>query len=299
MDKRTKPQDAERREMNFAALERISAYLNRCPRAIEEAEVAEVMDCGVSQEEAVLMLLCAVCGLDETRSGQERTLIRQYFRPSLRRLDAQAYRFNPYMQTIRFPEAEEGRWRLTQLSYEPYELFVRDDLLLEADGREIPRLGYFDERFDYPAVLEDGREWMTVTPNEIETMKDAIARAHGRTAAMGLGLGYFAFMASEKPEVESVTVIERDETIIRLFEKQLLPQFPYREKIRIVCADAFDYARTRLGGTADFVFVDLWHDVSDGAEMYLRMKLLERHAPQAEFAYWIETSIRAFLRSIA
>ena len=76
MDKRTKPQDAERREMNFAALERISAYLNRCPRVIEEAEVAEVMDCGVSQEEAVLMLLCAVCGLDETRSGQERTLIR-------------------------------------------------------------------------------------------------------------------------------------------------------------------------------------------------------------------------------
>ncbi|MBQ2947766.1 MAG: hypothetical protein IJD94_02170, partial [Clostridia bacterium] len=117
--------------------------------------------------------------------------------------------------------------------------------------------------------------------------------------AMGLGLGYFAFMASEKPEVESVTVIERDETVIRLFEKHLLPQFPYREKIRIVCADAFDYARTRLGGSADFVFVDLWHDVSDGAEMYLRMKLLERHAPQAEFAYWIETSIRAFLRSIA
>lgn len=291
--------DAFRREMNFSALERMSAYLNNCPRAIDEGEVFEVMECGVLQEEAVLMLLAAVCGLDETRSPEERELIRRYFQPSLRRLDAEACRQNPYLQTIRFPDTQDGRWRMTQLSYEPYELFVRDDLLMETDGREIPRLGYFDERFDYPAVLEDGREWMTVTPNEIETMKDAIARAHGRTAAMGLGLGYFAFMVSRKPEVESVTVIERDETVIRLFEKHILPQFPHRDKIRIICADAFDYARTHLGGEADFVFVDLWHDVSDGAEMYLRMKLLERYAPKTEFAYWIETSIRAFLRSIA
>ena len=74
--------DAFRREMNFSALERMSAYLNNCPRAIDEGEVFEVMECGVSQEEAVLMLLAAVCGLDETRSPEERELIRRYFQPT-------------------------------------------------------------------------------------------------------------------------------------------------------------------------------------------------------------------------
>jgi len=125
--------DAFRREMNFSALERMSAYLNNCPRAIDEGEVFEVMECGVSQEEAVLMLLAAVCGLDETRSPEERELIRRYFQPSLRRLDAQAYRQNPYLQTIRFPDTQDGRWRMTQLFYEPYELFVRDYISSSVD----------------------------------------------------------------------------------------------------------------------------------------------------------------------
>ena len=83
-------------------------------------------------------------------------------------------------------------------------------------------------RFYFPAVLENGNEWMTVTPNEVETMKEAISQARGRVAAYGLGLGYFAFMASEKSDVTGVTVIERDEQAIRLFEEEILPQFPHR-----------------------------------------------------------------------
>ena len=292
-----KQENAARGEMNLLALERMSGYLRRHPRLITEADVREVMALGVGQEEAVYLLLCAACDVDASRSAQERELAQRYFRPSLRRLDAQAYRSNPYLRAIRFPQAAQGRWRMTQMTYAPYELFVRDDLLLPGDGREIPQLGYFPEPFTYPAVLEDGREWMTVTPNEVETMRPALAQARGHVVAFGLGLGYFAFMASEKADVSRVTVIERDAEVIGLFERHLLPQFPRREKVRIVQADAFDYARTSLA-QADFAFVDLWHDVSDGAPLYLRMKALEAHAPHTRFAYWIEPSIRSFLQGV-
>lgn len=291
--------DAQTAERNLTVLEKISDYLTRHPRLITPEDVQEIAAVGIEREEAMRLLFESACGVNAQESAEDRLLSRAYFQPSLQRLDAAAFAENPYLRAIRFPKARAGRWEMTTLSYAPCELFVRDDLLILPDGREIPRIGYFEETVAYPAVLEDGREWMTVTPNEIATIQAAIDAARGHVVAMGLGLGYFAFMASEKAEVVSVTVIEREESVIRLFERFLLPQFPHREKIRIVRADAFDYARETLPGTqADFVFVDLWHDTLDGAPMYLRMKQMEPLSPGKTFAYWIEPSIRSFLRGI-
>lgn len=286
--------------MNLAALEKVSDYLTRHPRFIEAADVREMTGLGIGEEQAVSLLFLAALGVDEERSAGERELARRYIVPGIRRLEMRVFTENPYMRAIRFPQAKLGRWQMTHLAYAPYEIFVRDDLEIMPDGREIVRLGYFNEEFVYPAVLQDGREWMTITPNEIATMEDAIGNAHGHVAAMGLGLGYFAFMVSEKEDVERVTVVERDPDVIALFEKHILPQFAHREKIRIVQADAFEYVKRDMGrDNVDFAFVDLWHDVADGAEMYLRMKMLEGCAPKTRFAYWIETSIRSFLRGIA
>ena len=283
-------------ELNLQALELMSGYLTQHPRFITARDVEEVAACGVAREEAVVQLLCAACGLD-ARRPLDRRMIEQYVRPSLARLEPEPLLQNPYMRCIRFPQAVQGRWEMTRMAYEPYELFVRDDLLCLPDGREIPRLGYFDRRFAYPAVLEGGREWMTVTPNEVATMAPALSQVRGRVAVMGLGLGYFAFMASEKNDVRAVTVVERDADVIALFERHLLPQFAHREKVRLVRADAFDLAQAGLDGF-DCAFVDLWHDVSDGAPMYLRMKALEARSPGVRFFYWIETSIRCFLQSL-
>jgi len=288
-----------RTELNLMALECMSAVLTQNPRIIELQSVREVMACGVSEQEAMVQLLMAALGLDARADEMHGLLERQYFRPSLKRLEASDYRQNPYSRLIRFPEAGQGRWTMTHMAYAPYELFVRDDLLVLPDGREIPQMGYFAELFDYPAVLQDGREWMTITPNEIATMQPAIDEIHGHVAVMGLGLGYFALMASEKDCVSQVTVIERDKDAIALFRQHILPQFPHAQKIRIICTDAFEYAKDSLGRLgADFAFVDLWHDVSDGAPMYIRMKALERFAPGTKFLYWIETSIQAFLRNL-
>ena len=94
----------------------------------------------------------------------------------------------------------------------------------------------------------------------------------------------------------SVTVVECDCELIRCFETYLLPQFPNRDKIRIILADAFDYAAHQVPvQKPDHVFADIWHDPSDCVEAYLRLKLTEGLSPESEFAYWIEPTLRYYL----
>ena len=45
----------------------------------------------------------------------------------------------------------------------------------------------------------------------------------------------------------------------------------------------------------NFVFSDLWHDVSDGVDMYLDIKNYEKLYPNIDFEYWIEKSIKMYL----
>lgn len=182
-------------------------------------------------------------------------------------------------------------------TYEPFELFVRDDLWIQNDFREIPRVGFFEEAFRFPVVKEAGREWMAVKPSEIETMKPAISEVSGRVAALGLGLGYFPFMAARKLEVDRVVVVERDAESIALFEKFILPQFQDPKKIEIVESDAFEFlARTHSAHGFDFVFVDLWHDAFDGLKLYLRTKEFEYKNDSVRFLYWVESSLISAFR---
>ena len=99
-----------RQEMNLIAMERMSAFLVADPRFITGDEVSEIAACGVSREEAMLLLLCAACGVDADAGAMDRVLRDQYFRPSLRRLDARHYRENAYMKAIAFPDVQAGAW---------------------------------------------------------------------------------------------------------------------------------------------------------------------------------------------
>ncbi|MDY0404289.1 hypothetical protein P5G51_001635 [Virgibacillus sp. 179-BFC.A HS] len=137
---------------------------------------------------------------------------------------------------------------------------------------------------------------MTVTPNEIETMRDAVDKATGNVLTYGLGLGYYAYMVSEKDNVDNVTVVELNPNVIDLFKRYILPQFAHGDKISIIQADAFQYAKENMAtGNYDIVFTDLWHDVSDGMDMYVKMKSFEKNCPNAQFLYWIEQSIQCYL----
>ena len=189
--------------------------------------------------------------------------------------------------------SQAGAFELGYASYRPYELFVADDLRAYPDGAVLPVLGYFTRPFAYPVLTENGREWMTATPNEINTIRPMAEAAHGHVLTLGLGLGYFAFHALLNPRVERVTAVERSADAIRLFRERILPAFPRPERLTILQADAFAAVPALYrSGQYDFVFADLWHDAADGLPMYERLKQME--VPGPEYRYWIEKTLEFY-----
>lgn len=280
-------------EENERLLGLVARFLSDTPRAIDPAETeALARDFDLPLEQAVSLMLAAFCGLDLNRPEDAR-LYHRYFPAMLRRLSPALCREDAYVRALALRPFRHGRVTLTQECYAPMELFVANDFR-RAGQRVIPQLGWFAEEVSYPALREDGRVWMTVTPNEINTILPCAQAARGKVLAYGLGLGYFAFHALLNPQVASVTVVERSREVADLFRQALLPGFPRREHLRIVLADAFDYAaHTAPAEGYDTVFTDLWHDVSDGLPLYRRMKSLE--VPGPCYLYWIEPTLRCYL----
>lgn len=278
----------------------LADYLNHAPCLVSEEMIASlVTSCGVREEEAFCAILSAAFGWEEEEREQDRVLYDEYLRPAVRKLRPAAYMADPYYRHIHIGDRKNGKWRLQTAQYEPYEGFVCGPLRLGQHYAAVPAIGYFAEGFSYPMVLENGVEWMAIKPNEIETMHRPIADAHGRVLTFGLGLGYFAYMAARKEAVSSVTVIEREADIIRLFREEILPQFgPFAPKIDIIEADAFAFARSRAARAYDYVFCDLWHDAADGLPLYIRMRKIEKTLQTAPFAYWIEDMLLSELRSM-
>ncbi len=286
-------------DLNFQITRLYKAYLEQFPEFITAEMINELCADGVlEQKDAIAALLAEAFGVDSLRSEFDRRFMRDYILPSVRILNAKRYTENPYYKNVKIKNVTDGKWELRWESYAPFRGVICDDIIICDDMREYPPLGFFTEEFKFPAVLEDGNEWMTLTPVDMDTCEDAIRRAHGKVITFGLGLGYFAYMAALKDEVESVTVVELSADVIELFKKQILPCFPHPEKIKIINADAFKYAEEEMPAESfDFAFVDTWRDAGDGAPMYKRMKALEHLSPSTEFSYWIENFLISRIRA--
>ncbi len=211
-------------------------------------------------------------------------------------LRVEEYLANPYYQAVTQAMKKpfvKGKWTLEMKSYKPFELFVFDEVRPSPIAPFITYspVGYFRSEFPYPALVEGERTYMSLIPHEIETMKEAIRKAEGDVATYGLGMGYFAYMASCKDEVTSVTVLERDPNVIDIFKSFFLPLFPHKEKIKIVQTDALTYQPER---PFDYLFVDLYHDAIDGLPMYLALQSKKGLAKDVDF--WIEKALLEYMR---
>lgn len=282
---------------NRILLNKLSVFLNLEPDYIKGDVVEQVSaECGIDTQDAYCYLLANAMYMDLSNNEEDRELFECYFPYMVSELDACDYESDPYMLEICVDEMKCDDWEIRLGRYSPYEAFVYDDFEYYADGRVISKIGYFTREYNYPVVYQGGREWMLITPNEINTMKGPIQRSHGKVLTFGLGLGYFAFMCARKDNVESVTVIERDSGAICLFEENILPQMSCADKIHVVCDDAFDYAENKMAKEKfDYVFADIWHDPSDGVELYKRFKALEHLMPEAEYDYWIEKTMKYYI----
>ena len=285
----------ERKIKNFNVFRFIASYLNNVPCLVNKETIEHITGGNKENEERAFVSFLANVYSEDAKKVKE--MEREYLSNGVKLLNPSNYLDNPYLKNIKIPKIGEGEWELGYQSYEPYEGFIYRDIECVGDYVEIPQLGFFDRKFSFPTVFEGGREWMAIKPNEIETMKLPMEKARGRVLVYGLGMGYFAYMVSQKDDVESVCIVERDQSVISLFEKHILPQFPNKNKITVVKSDAFEYAEKEMkNGGYGYVFTDLWHDVSDGVDLYLKMKKYEALCPNSHFEYWIEPSILSSIR---
>lgn len=284
-------------QYNNILFKKLSVFINHEADFIRPEFIESLCrDCDISKEEAYCFTLAASIDLDTEKNPRDAEIFEEYFPDMVHLLKNKDYENNPYLKNIKIPTKKLGKWELCYKTYVPYQAFVFDDPKITRDGKIIPQIGFFEKEFSYPAVLESGTEWMLITPNEINTMRAPISGAHGKVLTYGLGLGYFAYMVSEKESVSSVTIIERDKNAISLFRDIILPQMPRKDKINIICDDAFYFAETRLADSDfDFVFADIWHDPSDGVPAYKRLKATEKYLPSADFSYWIEKTLKCYI----
>ena len=199
---------------------------------------------------------------------------------------------NEYSKLLNGVKFSFGKYNLKKVTYEPYQLFALDDIDVE-DSKEISKVGYFDKPFSYSALFEGKNLWMSLNPNEINTMAASIERAMGRALVLGLGMGYITYMLSNKKNVSSVTVIERNKENIALFKKHLLPLFPNKAKVTIIEDDAINFVKHYY--KYDYIFADLWFDAEDGLEYYLKLSEIEKKN-NIKIDYWLETSLKQMRR---
>lgn len=142
---------------------------------------------------------------------------------------------NHAIQTVEVSEAESSFMRLrNRLKGTPF---------LDADSGSYRRLF----RLEPKAVV------MSNTLMEARTNWRFVRQARGRVLINGLGLGWLPLALSLKPEVTSVTVIERETDVIHL----VAPHLP--KSVIVINADAYTY---RPPGVFDFVWHDIWDQIS-------------------------------------
>ena len=206
---------------------------------------------------------------------------------------------NPYLKKLKNVSFDKDGWSLKSKKLEAYTLFPYEEEYHYGSNCLLKMsLAFFDKDYIYPSISLIGNEWMSLNPYEIRTMETPILTARGKVLTLGLGLGYFAYMAHLKDEVKEVHVVEMDKGLIDIFYENILPLFEHPEKIHIHKADAFRFIGTINDGDYDCIFSDLWHDASDGLPMYLKLKSIFNAFKRTQCLYWIEGALVTYLRTL-
>ena len=254
----------------------------------DKQEINQYIKEGLSENEAIIEILYDFYGLKHNEENDE--VMDYYFLNNLKKLDANKYLNNPYAKAIK-GEGKVGKYQLKYLNYEPCQLFAFDDIKIDA-YKEKSQIGYFDKKFSYLALCQNNNVWMSLNPNEIETMTPFIDKGKGNVLVLGLGMGYVPYMLSLKDDVKSVTIVEKDPEIIILFNKLIYPHFTNKNKIKIIQGDAVDYvSKKQKEAGYDYIFADLWHDPDDGLELFVKLKKIN-----SNIDCWLHVSMYALLR---
>lgn len=208
---------------------------------------------------------------------------------------------NPFLQNIQIPNIKRneiylGKKRIIPAGFVTayLETYRKKDTL-----EQIHTFFYCDKNVRFPNIMEGDTNvsWMSVEPFEIESFRKFIEEAEGNVLLGGLGLGYVAYMLSEKKEVENITILEMNQDVISVFQENILPQFKNKDKIKVIHADAIKYLQENDLSFYNHINVDIWMDTIDMIGHYLKCLEVEKNYPNIAFSYWLEPELKESMQT--
>lgn len=106
----------------------------------------------------------------------------------------------------------------------------------------------------YIKLTHKGEIVMSDTDMEKDTNFRFCNMAHGDVLIGGLGIGMIVLAIQDKPEVESITILEKSAEVIQLVGSQL----PINDKVQIINADVFEWKPTK-GKKFNCIYMDIWN----------------------------------------
>lgn len=219
----------------------------------------------------------------------------------IKRLSKDEIMDNPYLKNIKANNKTYGNIRFSKSRVIPSEtISVYDEKYRDLETfQSHSKYFYCDEILILPGLvdLRNNSSWMTVEPLEINSFNSFLESAHGDVLLIGCGLGYVAYMLSLKENVDSITIVDNDQDVIKSFKKLILPQFKNKGKINIIHDDGINYLKNNDLSKYTCVNVDIWHDTADMVDLYLPCLEIEKNYPQVEFSYWLENNLKNDLQA--
>lgn len=154
----------------------------------------------------------------------------------------------------------------------------------------------------YVRLTHRGECVMSNTNMEKRTNMDFCINAHGDVLIGGLGIGMIILAIQDKPEVKSITVIEKNQEVIDIIASQL----NFNEKVNIICADVFEW-KPEKGVKYDVSYMDIWNWVNEDVyekEMkplkrrYARFLRSKQENPNRYNKCWVEYQARTGRRLV-
>lgn len=152
-------------------------------------------------------------------------------------------------------EKEEGNWKLQKFTIGQGNFFAMKNGITPGT---------------YISLTHNGECVMSDTNMEKRTNMDFVCNAHGDILIGGLGIGMVILAIQDKPEVKSITVIEKNQEVINIVASQL----DFNEKVKIICDDVFEW-KPEKNVKYDVAYMDIWNWINE--DVYEKeMKPLKR-----------------------
>jgi len=135
---------------------------------------------------------------------------------------------------------------------------------LQIYNRTTVAIARFDAVVNIPILASQSilEPWMSLTPNEVLTLRNSVRRSKGNVAIAGLGLGWLARKVLERKQVTHLTIVEKCDCVADFFGKSLIEDFG--DRLTIVHGDAYDFDWSPF----DVSLWDVWQGYGEAQDDY-------------------------------